>query len=207
MGELVVSMFVTVDGVIQGPGAPKEDTEGGFRQGGWQAPYFDEESGELITKDIQRIDALVLGRKTYDIFATYWPKAPKDPISTKLNSVPKYVASRTLKKVDWQNSSLIHGDVAKEIPKIKQRHHEIQVIGSANLAQTLLKHDLVDRYNLWVYPVILGSGKKLFADGAAPSALELVKSATFSKGAVMLQYKRVGKPTYVDITAQTAGTH
>src|SRR5690348_1672999 len=129
MGELVVSMFVTVDGVIQGPGAPKEDTEGGFRQGGWQAPYFDEESGELITKDIQRVDALVLGRKTYDIFAAYWPKAPKDPISTKLNSVPKYVASRTLKKVDWQNSSLINGDVAKEIPKIKQRHNEIQVIG------------------------------------------------------------------------------
>lgn len=205
MGELVVNMFVTLDGVIQSPGAPKEDTGGGFTHGGWQGPYLDEESGELITKDIEHIDALVLGRKTYDIFAAFWPKAPRDAISTKLNSVPKYVASRTLKKVDWQNSSLIRGDVATEIPRIKQKHREVHMIGSANLVQTLLKQDLVDRYTLWVYPVILGSGKKLFADGAAPTALELVKSATFSKGAVMLQYKRVGKPTYVDIAAQAAG--
>lgn len=206
MGELIVNMFVTLDGVIQGPGAPREDTESGFKHGGWQGPYSDEESGELITKNVDRIDALVLGRKTYDILAGYWPKAPAGPISTKLNSVPKSVASRTLKKVDWQNSFLIKGDVANEIPKIKQMYREVHVIGSANLAQTLLKHDLVDRYNLWVYPVILGSGKKLFADGAAPTALELVKYATFRKGAVMLQYKRVGKPTYVDMSASTAET-
>lgn len=202
MGNVVVDMFTTLDGVIQGPGSPTEDTGGGFNQGGWQAPYLDEESAELITRNIERTDALLLGRKTYDIFASYWPNAPKDPISTKLNAVPKYVASRTLKQVDWHNSSLIKGNMADEVPKITQEHGEVHVIGSANLVQTLLRHDLVDRFNLWVYPVILGEGKRLFVQGAMPSALELVRSATFSKGAVLLEYRRVGKPTYGDMTVE-----
>ena len=200
MGELVVSMFMSLDGVIQGPGMPTEDTEGGFKHGGWQAPYFDEESGEVIVRDIETMDALLLGRKTYDIFAAYWPKAPKDPISTKLNEAPKYVASRTLKELEWTNASLIKGDVAKEVPKIKQKHGQVHVIGSANLVQTLLENDLVDRFTLWVYPVILGDGKRLFAEGAVPSALEMVDSATFPKGGVMMRYKRVGKPTYGDMS-------
>lgn len=201
MGQLFVDMFVTLDGVIQGPGAPKEDLEGGFKHGGWQAPYLDEESDKLITEDIERIDALLLGRKTYDIFAAYWPKANKDmQIAAKLNSVPKYVASRTLKKVDWNNSTLINGDVAEGVARIKQKYSEVHVIGSGNLVQTLLKHDLVDKLNLWVYPVILGSGKRLFAQGAIPAALRLVKSAVFSKGAVLLTYERAGKPTYGDLS-------
>lgn len=204
MAELFVDMFTSLDGVIQGPGSPTENTEGGFKQGGWQAPYLDEESGELMTRNIERTDALLLGRKTYEIFAAYWPNAAKDRISTKLNAVPKYVASRTLKQVDWHNASLIEGDVAKEVPKITQKHGEVHVIGSADLLQTLLKHDLVDHFNLWVYPVILGEGKRLFTPGAMPSALELVRSATFSKGAVLLEYKRVGRPTYGDMTVEAA---
>jgi dihydrofolate reductase len=197
MGELMVSMFVSLDGVIQGPGAPDEDREGGFEHGGWQAPYFDEESGEVITGHIARLEALLLGRKTYEIFAAYWPQAAaEDPIAARLNSAPKYVASRTLDTVEWNNSKLIEGDVADAVARLKREHGQIDVIGSGNLVQTLLRHDLVDRLNVWVYPVLLGSGKRLFADGTVPTALRLVESATFPKGAVLLAYQRTGKPTY-----------
>ena len=207
MGELVVNMFVTLDGVVQGPGGPNEDTEGGFKQGGWQAPFMDDESGKLIGENIERMDALLLGRKTYDIFANYWPKAPKDnPIAAKLNNAPKYVASRKAKKVEWKNSTLIPGDVTKEIPRIKNKHGEVHVIGSANFVQTLLKHGLVDRFNLWVHPVILGNGKRLFEPGAMPSALRLVKSQSFPKGPVLLQYKQAGKPTFRSLDAETVQT-
>lgn len=199
MGELVVSMFVSLDGVLQAPGGPEEDTDDGFEQGGWQAPFFDEASGALITQGIEGMDALLLGRKTYDLFAGYWPNGPEGPIAKKMNSVPKYVASRTLETVEWQNASLIQGDVVDAIPELKGEHGEVRVIGSGNLVQTLLKHDLVDRYELWIYPVILGSGKRLFAEGAIPSALELVDTRSFDKGAVLLAYKRVGKPTYGDL--------
>jgi dihydrofolate reductase len=197
MGELMVSMFVSLDGVIQGPGAPDEDREGGFEHGGWQAPYFDEESGEVITGHIAGLEALLLGRKTYEIFAAYWPQAAaEDPIAARLNSAPKYVASRTLDTVEWNNSKLIEGDVADAVARLKREHGQIDVIGSGNLVQTLLRHDLVDRLNVWVYPVLLGSGKRLFADGTVPTALRLVESATFPKGAVLLAYQRTGKPTY-----------
>jgi dihydrofolate reductase len=197
MGELMVSMFVSLDGVIQGPGAPDEDREGGFEHGGWQAPYFDEESGKVITGHIARLEALLLGRKTYEIFAAYWPQAAaEDPIAARLNSAPKYVASRTLDTVEWNNSKLIEGDVADAVARLKREHGQIDVIGSGNLVQTLLRHDLVDRLNVWVYPVLLGSGKRLFADGTVPTALRLVESATFPKGAVLLAYQRTGKPTY-----------
>lgn len=201
MGRLKVDMFVTLDGVVQGPGAPKEDTEGGFQHGGWQAPFLDEKAGQFITRDIENIDALVLGRKTYDIFANYWPTAPKDlAIAKKLNAVPKYVASRTRKTVAWQNSSLIEGDVAKAIPKIKQKHGEVHVIGSSDLVQTLLKNDLVDRFNIWVYPVILGIGKRLFGSGTVPAGLGLVESRAFPGGGVLLIYDKVGKPQYGDLS-------
>lgn len=202
MGELTVDMFVTLDGVVQGPGAPDEDAEDEFRHGGWQGPYMDDESGARITENIERMDALLLGRKTYDIFSGYWPNQPKGPISTKLNEAPKYVASRTLKTVDWQNSSLIKGDVAATVPKMKNEHDEIHTLGSANLVQTLLQYDLVDRFYLWIYPVVLGEGKRLFAEGAVPSALKLEQTAGFPKGAVMAEYRRVGKPTYVDMAAE-----
>ena len=197
MGELMVNMFVSLDGVIQGPGLPDEDREGGFEHGGWQAPYLDEESGKGITEHTARLEALLLGRKTYELFAAYWPQAAgEDPIAARLNSAPKYVASRTLDTVEWNNSKLIEGDVADAVARLKRDHGQIDVIGSGNLVQTLLRHDLVDRLNVWIYPVLLGSGKRLFADGTVPTALRLVESATFPKGAVLLAYQRTGKPTY-----------
>jgi dihydrofolate reductase len=193
----MVNMFVSLDGVIQGPGLPDEDREGGFEHGGWQAPYFDEESGKVITEHTARLEALLLGRKTYELFAAYWPQAAgEDPIAARLNSAPKYVASRTLDTVEWNNSKLIEGDVADAVARLKRDHGQIDVIGSGNLVQTLLRHDLVDRLNVWIYPVLLGSGKRLFADGTVPTALRLVESATFPKGAVLLAYQRTGKPTY-----------
>jgi len=196
-GKLVVDMFMTLDGVMQGPGEPKEDTEGNFTLGGWQVPYLDEESGKLISEDIERIDALLLGRKTYEIFAAYWPKAPSDdPIAVTLNSVPKYVASRSLKSVEWNNSNLIHGDVPNEIERLKKEYAEVHLIGSGNFLQTLLKNELVDEFNLWVYPILLGTGKHIFADGTIPTALSLESSRIFDNGTLLLRYARTGKPTF-----------
>jgi dihydrofolate reductase len=197
MGELVVNMFTSLDGVLQGPGAPDEDRAGGFEYGGWQAPYFDEESGKVITDHIAGLEALLLGRKTYEIFAAYWPQQPaENSIAARLNGAPKYVASRTLDTVGWTNSKLIQGDVAEAVAQLKGEFGRVDVIGSGDLVQTLLGNDLVDRLNLWVYPLLLGSGKRLFAEGTVPTALRLVESATFSKGAVHLIYERAGKPTF-----------
>jgi dihydrofolate reductase len=206
MGKLVVDMFTTLDGVIQAPGGKAEDTEDGYPYGGWQAQFFDEESGTMITKNIQKTDALLLGRKTYDIFAGYWPKAPKGPISDTLNKMPKYVASRRTasrrpRKITWANAKQIQGDVAKEIPKIKAKHKEIHTIGSSDLVQTLLKHGLVDRFNIWQYPVVLGQGKRLFEEGAPPTRLRLVETKAFPGGGVLLVYEPAGKPTFKDIDA------
>lgn len=197
MGELVVNMFTSLDGVLQGPGAPDEDREGGFEYGGWQAPYFDEESGKVIGENIAGLQALLLGRKTYEIFAAYWPgQPPGNPIAARLNGAPKYVASRTLDTVGWANSTLLQGDVAEAVARIKAQFGRVDVIGSGNLVQTLLRNDLADRLNLWVFPVLLGSGKRLFAEGTVPAALRLAESATFPTGAVHLTYERAGKPTF-----------
>jgi dihydrofolate reductase len=197
MGELVVNMFTSLDGVLQGPGAPEEDRAGGFEYGGWQAPYLDEESGKAISDHIVGLEALLLGRKTYEIFAAYWPQQPAgNPIADRLNSAPKYVASRTLDTVGWTNSKLVQGDVAGAVAQVKGEFGRVDVIGSGNLVQTLLRNDLVDRLDLWVHPVLLGSGKRLFAEGTVPTALRLVESTTFSKGVVHLVYERAGKPTF-----------
>src|SRR5215217_283864 len=168
MGELVVNMFTSLDGVLQGPGGPDEDHAGGFEYGGWQAPYFDEESGKVISDNIAGLEALLLGRKTYEIFAAYWPQQPaENPIAARLNGAPKYVASRTLDTVGWTNSKLIQGDVAEAVARVKGEVGRVDVIG-----------------------------KRLFAEGTVPTALRLVESATFSKGAVHLIYERAGKPTF-----------
>ena len=197
MGELVVNMFTSLDGVLQGPGAPDEDREGGFEYGGWQAPYFDEESGKVIGEHIAGMEALLLGRKTYEIFAAYWPRQPaENPIAARLNGAPKYVASRTLDTVGWTNSTLLQGDVAEAVARVTAQFGRVDVIGSGNLVQTLLRNDLVDRLNLWMFPVLLGSGKRLFAEGTVPAALRLTESATFPKGSVYLIYERAGQPTY-----------
>jgi len=207
MGQLIVSAMVTLDGVMQAPGGPEEDTEGGFKHGGWQAPLLDEESLSLITRDIGRMDALLLGRKTYDIFAAYWPKATSDKeIADKLNNAPKYVASRSRRRLEWNNSTLIQGDLSKEVARIKQEHGEVHVIGSGNLVQTLLRHDLVDRFNLWVYPLLLGTGKRLFGEGTAPAGLRLTSSQAFPKGAIHLAYEPAGKPKYGDLSVEAERT-
>ena len=197
MGKLIVNTFTSLDGVMQAPGMPEEDREGGFDQGGWQVPYFDEESGQLMTEAITGFDALLLGRKTYEIFAGYWPYAPADdPIATRLNEAPKYVASRTLDALGWNNSTLLKGDIADEVARLTEAYDEIHTSGSGNLVQSLMKNELVDQYNVWVYPVLLGGGKRLFGEGTIPTALRLVESRAFGNGAVLLTYEPTGKPEY-----------
>jgi len=204
MGKLVVTEFVTLDGVAQAPGGPEEDTEGGFTHGGWQAPLLEEAAGTVLFEQASRMDALLLGRTTYDIFANYWPKAPEEiPFTALLNSVAKYVASRTLAgPLAWQGSSLVTGDLAEGITSLKDRHDEVHVIGSLNLVQSLLRLELVDRLELWLYPVLLGSGKRVFADGTLPTALRLIESVTYPNGTLQLAYETAGAPTYGNLAIE-----
>ncbi len=191
MKKLVVGTFLTLDGVMQAPGDAKEDTEGGFKHGGWQMPLFDADAGEIISESIAATDALLLGRKTYQIFAAFWPTAPADdPIAQKLNSVPKYVASTTLKKVEWNNSTLIKGNLAEEVTKLKQQPGSgiLSVTGSGKLAQSLMREGLVDEYDIWIHPLVLGSGKRLFDGGISPINLKLVDTKTTGSGIVVLTY-------------------
>ena len=203
MGKLVVGTFVTVDGVMQAPGGPDEDREGGFEHGGWLAPHFDDELGQFMDGLIGRSDALLLGRKTYEIFVSYWPhQGDDDPMARKLNSVPKYVASRTLDSVDWNNSELLRGDAAEAVARLKNElDGEIHVTGSADLIQTLLEHDLVDEVQLIVFPVVLGTGKRLFGAGTIPRALQLAESKTTPSGVALQRYERVGEPEYGTVGA------
>lgn len=198
MSTLVVGTFLTLDGVMQGPGAPDEDRSGGFAHGGWVVPHFDHVLGRAMDEWMARADALLLGRRTYELFAAHWPHAgDDDPIALALNSLPKHVASRTLERVDWHNSSLIAGDVAEAVAELKSRlGGEIHVHGSGELVQTLMAHDLVDEYRLRIFPVLLGSGKRLFAAGTAPAGLHLVDTATTGTGVVMQTYRRAGAPGY-----------
>jgi dihydrofolate reductase len=189
---------MTVDGVMQAPGGPDEDREGGFEHGGWSVNYWDDFMGETIVDLTNRAGALLLGRKTYDIFAASWPHGSSDdPIAAKLNSVPKYVASRTLREVTWNNSTLIKGEIAPEVAKLKREQDgEIQVHGSGNLIQTLIENDLVDEYRLWVFPVVIGQGKRLFARGTHPGGLKLVDTKISSTGVAIYTYERAGELQY-----------
>lgn len=205
MGRLILDMYMTLDGVMQAPGEPDEDLEGGFEHGGWQAPYLDEESGRLMFEDMATLDALLLGRKTYEIFAAYWPVAPDEiPFTALLNNAPKFVASRTLQTGTWPTTTVIRR-VAEDVPRIKDQFNEIHVSGSGNLAQELLRHDLIDRLNLWIYPVLLGTGKRVFGDGTIPRALRLVDTRPFTTGVVALKYDRAGEPIYGDTGLDAAG--
>ena len=197
MGKLIVTEFVTLDGVAQAPGGPDEDQDSGFTYGGWQAPLMDQE-GDNVFEQAKSMDALLLGRRTYEIFAGYWPTAPEEiPFTSLLNGVPKYVASRTLARpLDWQGSTLVGESIAEGVTSLKERHDELHVIGSLNLVQSLLRFGLVDRLNLWLYPVLLGSGKQVFADGTVPAALRLVESVTYPNGMLQLTYDTAGTPTY-----------
>jgi dihydrofolate reductase len=191
MRMLRVIEFLSLDGVMQGPGSPQEDTEGGFRHGGWQRPYFDEVLGASAAEGMAATDSYLLGRKTYEKMAAYWPTAPDDdPYAQHLNSTPKYVASRTLQSVEWENSSLIEGDAAEEVAKLKdQPGKNIAVLGSGDLVQTLIEHELVDEYFLAVCPIVLGSGKRLFREADEARRLSLVDSKVTGTGGVMLTYR------------------
>ena len=192
MRKLVVSTFVTMDGVMQAPGGPDEDREGGFAHGGWLVPYFDDQFAASMGEWTQAAGAYLLGRKTYEIFATSWPNS-SDPAEP-LNVRPKYVASRTLDKVTWNNSTLLKGDAAEEVAKLKaEEGGEIQVHGSGNLVQTLLHYDLVDTLRIWQFPVVLGTGKRFFAEGAVPRGFRLVDTQVTTTGAVLLVYEFAGR--------------
>ena len=194
MAELTLTTFLTLDGVMQAPGGPDEDTTGSFPYGGWLVPHADADMGKTMDEIFSKADAFLLGRTTYDIFSAYWPRItdPNDPIASKLNSLPKYVASRTRTTFSWSGSSLVR-DVARDVVDLKKRYaREIQVHGSCGLAQTLIEHDLVDEYRLLIFPVILGTGKRLFGRGAVPATLVLVSSTTTSTGTVVSVYRRAG---------------
>jgi dihydrofolate reductase len=202
MRKLVVGMFTTLDGVMQAPGGPDEDREGGFEHGGWLVPYFDEKFGELMSEWTKQAGGFVLGRKTYEMFAGSWPNStdPADEAAVALNSRPKYVASRTLDTLSWNNSHLIKGDVAKEVARLKmQDGGELQVHGSGQLVQTLFKHDLVDTLRIWQFPVVLGTGKRLFGDGAIPRSFRLLDMRINTTGAVLQVYDREGGLKYGEV--------
>lgn len=195
MGKLVAGTFVTVDGVMQAPGGPDEDRDGGFSYGGWNFPHWDEEMGRIIDEQTNRGEALLLGRRTYEIFAGYWPDhGDDDGVGSKLNSMPKYVASTTLNEVGWNNSTLLGDDVPGEVARLKEQHKgEIHVTGSSNLIQTLLKNDLIDEFVIWTFPVVLGSGKRLFDGGTIPAGLEHVDTMVSGTGVVISTYRRAGE--------------
>jgi dihydrofolate reductase len=198
MGKLIVTEFVTLDGVAQAPGGPDEDRDGGFASGGWQAPYGDEQAGGVLFEQANKMNALLLGRRTYEIFADFWPKAPDEiPFTGLLNRVPKYVASRTLADpLAWDGSGVLSEPIEDSVNMLKGRHDEVHVIGSLNLVQSLLRAGLVDELNLWMYPLVLGSGKRVFAEGTVPNALRLTESVTYPNGMLHLTYEPVGAPTY-----------
>jgi dihydrofolate reductase len=194
MRELIVQTFVTLDGVMQAPGGPGEDDDGGFAYGGWSVNYWDERMGQVMAEATSRPFAMVLGRRTYDIMAAYWPTAPEETGAKVFNDATKHVASHRPLTREWSNSVLIEGDAADGLAALKaEEGPELQVHGSANLIQTLLRHNLVDRYRLWVFPVVIGSGKRLFGDGTVPSGLRLVDSKVSTTGVVLGTWEPAGE--------------
>ncbi|MDD1749836.1 MAG: dihydrofolate reductase family protein [Methanothrix sp.] len=195
MRKLIVLSFITLDGIMQAPGGPEEDPTGGFLYGGWTVGYWDDFLGSVMSEQMAKPFDLLLGRKTYEIFAAHWPYAKSDdPIAGKLNKAKKYVASKTLEKLDWNNSVLIKGNIVQEIKDLKQQNGpELQIHGSGNLIQTLLKHDLIDEFRLKIFPVTLGMGKRLFGDGTIPAGFKLVDSKTSTTGVIVAAYERAGK--------------
>jgi dihydrofolate reductase len=194
MRKLIVTTFLTLDGVMQAPGGPEEDDSGGFAHGGWSVNFWDDLMGEAKTEEFSVPFDLLLGRRTYEIFASFWPNAPEEAGGKPLNDATKYVCSRSHPSLDWTPAVLLEGDVAEGVAALKEDDGpELQVHGSGNLAQTLIRHGLVDEYRLWVFPLVLGQGKRLFADGTIPAALRLVDSKISTTGVVMGTYEPAGE--------------
>jgi dihydrofolate reductase len=193
MRKIIALEFITLDGVIQAPGGSQEDTLEGFKYGGWQGPYFDDFLGKVMEEQMREPFDLLLGRKTYDIFAGYWPH--HESAWPGVNAATKYVASHDASlKLDWSNSVLLTGDVAEEVKKLKtQSGPKLQVYGSGNLIQTLLKHDLVDAFWLKIFPITLGTGKRLFVEGTIPAAFKLTDGKISPKGVIVANYERAGE--------------
>ncbi|GIJ50995.1 dihydrofolate reductase [Virgisporangium aliadipatigenens] len=201
MGIVHIDLFATLDLVGQAPGHPGEDPEGGFPFGGWQAPHFDEQGGRQVWAGMRGLDALLLGRKTYDIWADFWPYQTDD-IGTLFSRVPKYVASRGNPELGWAGSVLLGPDLVNAVREVRDKHENVHVIGSLDLVRTLLRERLFDRLNLWIFPVVLGVGKKVFDGGEVPAVLELLEPPfSTDKGAVLLRYGlRPGTPEVGDMT-------
>lgn len=192
MRKIIVLTFLSLDGVMQGPGGPTEDTSGNFTYGGWTVPYFDEFLGNIMGEQMGQPFDLLLGRKTFEIFASYWPQHVEE--GPEINNATKYVASNTLTSHEWEKSVFLSGNVADEIKKLKaQDGLDLQVHGSAELIQTLLEHDLVDEFWLKIFPVTLGAGKRLFDQGTIPAAFALVDSKTSPSGVIIATLKRAGE--------------
>ena len=208
-GRIAIDLFVTLDGVGQAPGGPDEDREGGFPFGGWQAPVTDETVGRAVGERLAGVDALLLGRRTYDIFAAYWPHHTEGldgGIGQLFDRIPKYVASRSPRTLDWRGSVQLGGDIAAEVGALRDRHEEVHVIGSLDLVQTLLAEELYDELALWIFPVVLGQGKKVFPGGAVPARLSLLAPPIASpSGAILVRYAPAGAPTTGDMTSEDRG--
>ena len=194
MRRLITNTFLTLDGVMQAPGGPEEDRSGSFEWGGWSVNYWDDEAGRIMGDTMGHPLDLLLGRRTYDIFASYWPNATDLPYAKPLNDATKYVVSRGRPDLTWSESVLIEGDVAKGVEELKREDGpELQVHGSANLLQTLIRDGLIDQLRLWIFPLVIGSGKRLFADGTVPAALKLVDSTITTTGVMYGVYEPAGE--------------
>jgi dihydrofolate reductase len=200
--QLTVTTFLSVDGVYQGPGGPEEDRRDGFDRGGWLGPHFDEATGQFIDEIFREVDAFLLGRRTYEIFAASWPNAtdPNDMVAKSLNTLPKYVASSTLHDPQWANTTVLEGDLVAAVQQLKERDgRELQVHGSGRLVQLLLANDLVDRLNLLIFPVIVGAGRRLFPDSGIATGLALEESRTTPSGVAISVYRPVGRPEFESV--------
>jgi dihydrofolate reductase len=195
MRKIVAQVFISLDGIMQAPGGPEEDPVGGFKYGGWTFPYFDEESGAALGETFAKPFDLLLGRKTYDIFASYWPHVgDDDPIAYQFNSVRKYVATRADRELEWNNSQTLGGDVVASLCEIKKGDGpDLLVQGSSDFLQTLLSNNLIDEFNLLIFPLLLGKGKRLFGAGTVPAGMKLVTSRSFPSGVIMAKYEPAGE--------------
>lgn len=201
MRKITINTFLTVDGVMQAPGGPEEDKSGGFQHGGWSVKYWDDQMGQNMADFMGKPFDLLLGRKTYEIFSAYWPYRQDDPTAAALGRATKYVASRTLKKLEWHPAKLLGADVARAVAELKRGDGpEIQMHGSGNFIQTLLEHDLVDEFRLWFFPLVLGTGKRLFPEGTVPIGLKPISSQMFTTGVIFSKFEGGGSLGYDSFT-------